>query len=210
MVNIVKIHLNLIMKQNILLLIFVVAISFLFGCKKTDTTPVPTPPPPPPVDPCIGVTITPVLTKGFTITGQLLGTITVTSPIGSGFTYSIGSTTFQDSPNFSNLAAGGYTVTAKNASSCTGTATVTINGYGAKFYEVRKIINGYCGPCHLNGTITGGQNFDADNSIVAAWARVKARTVDGMPTFMPQGGQLTALDKQKIVDWVNSGHLITN
>jgi hypothetical protein len=27
---------------------------------------------------------------------------------------------------------------------------------------------------------------------------------------MPQGGQLTAIDKQKIVDWVNAGHKITD
>jgi hypothetical protein len=196
------------MKQKIFLLVFVLEICFLFGCKKTDT--IATAPIVTPVDPCIGITINPAVDKGFTISGQSLGTITVTAPIGSGFTYSITGTTFQGSTNFSNLAAGSYTVTAKNANSCVGTTSVTINSYGAKFYEVRKIVNGYCGPCHLNGTISGGRNFDADNSIVAAWDRIKARTVDGLPSFMPQGGQLTALDKQKIVDWVNAGHLTTN
>jgi uncharacterized membrane protein len=108
------------------------------------------------------------------------------------------------------LPAGSYTVTAKNANNCSGTVSVTINDYSGEYYQVKKIINGYCGPCHLNGTISGGQNFDTDNAITTAWARIKARTVDGTPTFMPQGGQLTALDKQKIVDWVNAGHLTTN
>jgi hypothetical protein len=187
--------------------IFVISLLIFFqGCKKADTPATI----PPATDPCIGVTISPVVDKGFTITGQSIGTITVTSPIGSGFTYSIGGTTFQGSTNFSNLAAGSYTVTVKNANNCAGTVSTTINGYGAKYYEVKKIINGYCGPCHLNGTISGGQNFDTDASIVTAWARIKARASDGLPSFMPQNGQLTALDKQKIVDWVNAGHLTTN
>jgi hypothetical protein len=183
-----------------------IVFAFFIGCKKTDVTPEQ----PPVVDPCVGVTITPVVTKDFTITGQSLAAITVTSPIGSGFTYSINGTTFQGSTNFFNLAAGNYTVTVKNANNCVGTTSTAINSYGPKYYEVKKIINGYCGPCHLNGTTTGGQNFDTDNSIVAAWARIKVRSVDGASSFMPQGGQLTALDKQKIVDWVNAGHLTTN
>lgn len=194
------------MKKIFASILIISLLIFFFSCKKTDApTTIP-----PVTDPCIGVTISPVVDKGFTIAGQSLGTITITSPIGSGFTYSIGGTAFQGSTNFSNLAAGSYTVTAKNANSCVGTTSITINGYGAKFYEVRKIVNGYCGPCHLNGTISGARNFDADNSIVFAWDRIKARTVDGLPSFMPQGGQLTALDKQKIVDWVNAGHLTTN
>jgi hypothetical protein len=174
------------------------------GCKKSDPAP-----PSPPVDPCKGVIIAPVAGKAHTITGQSLGTITVTSPIGSGLTYSIGGA-FQGSVNFFNLAAGNYTVTAKNADGCSGTVAVTINGYGPKFYAVRTIVNGYCGPCHLNGSVTGGKNFDADNDIVNSWDRIKIRTVDGTPTYMPEGGQLTAQDKQKIVDWVNAGHRITD
>ncbi len=175
------------------------------GCKKSDTTLMT----PPVVDPCKSVTIAPVAGKTHTITGQSLGTITVISPIGSGYTYSIGGT-FQASVNFFNIASGSYTVTAKNADGCTGTVAVTINGLGAKFYVVRTIVNGYCGPCHLNGSISGSKNFDADNDIANSWDRIRARAVDGIPTFMPEGGQLTANDKQKIVEWVNAGHRITD
>jgi uncharacterized membrane protein len=190
---------------------FIITVSvFLFiGCKKTDTTSS-TPTVPPVVDLCAGVTILPVTTVTHSITGQAVGTITVTSPIGSGFLYSINGTVFQGSVNFFNLAAGSYTVTAKNANGCTGTASVTINGYGPKFFNVRTIVNGYCGSCHLNGNAMGGKNYDADASVVAAWDRIKVRAVDGLPSFMPQGGQLTALDKQKIVDWINAGHRITD
>ena len=144
--------------------------------------------------------------------GQSLGTITISSPVGSGFTYSITGSPYQPSTNFFGLAAGNYTISVKNINNCVGTKTVTINGYGAKFYAVRTIINGYCGPCHLNGGIGGSKNFDADNDVVNSWDRIKARAADGIPSFMPQApnAPLTAADKQKIVDWVNAGHRITD
>jgi uncharacterized membrane protein len=180
---------------------------FFYACKKEDAPIVP-----PPINPCDTITITPFANKTHTITGQSLGTITVTSPIGSGFTYSINGATFQASTNFFNLAAGNYTLTVKNAIGCKGTLAVVINGYGPTFYNVRTIINGYCGPCHLNGAISGGKNFDDDASIVSSWDRIKARAVDNLPTPMPEApnAPLTVLDKQKITDWVNAGHRITD
>ena len=196
------------MKKYLLYSVIITAV-FFAGCSKSDTTPAP---PPPPVDPCLGVTITPVAGLTHTITGQSLGTITVTSPIGSGFTYSITGVPYQPSVNFFGLAAGNYTISVKNANNCVGTKAVTINGYGPKFYSVRTIINGYCGPCHLNGAINGGKNFDADTDVVNSWDRIKIRAVDGIPSFMPEtpNAPLTAADKQKIVDWVNAGHRITD
>lgn len=195
------------MKSIFLYSILILLMSgFFTGCKKSDTI---TPPPSAP-DPCIGLTIVPIAGKTHTITGQSLGTITATSPIGSGYTYSIDGNNFQASTNFFNLPAGNFTLTAKNADGCKGNTSITINGYGPNFYNVRTIVNGYCGPCHLNGAVSGGKNFDLDNDIVNSWDRIKIRAVDGMPTFMPQGGQLTTADKQKIVNWVNAGHRITD
>jgi hypothetical protein len=54
------------------------------------------------------------------------GTITVTSPIGSGFTYSLNNGTYQSATVFCNLIAGSYSVTAKNSSGCVSTATVVV------------------------------------------------------------------------------------
>lgn len=196
------------MKKNIIYTVIASVVLFA-SCSKSDTTPAPVPIP---VNPCLGVTITPVAGVTHTITGQYFGTITVNSPIGSGFTYSITGVPYQASTNFFGLAAGNYTISVKNANNCVGTATVTINGYGPKFYAVRTIIKGYCGPCHLNGAISGGKNFEADTDIVNSWNRIKARAVDGMPSFMPAApnAPLTAIDKQKINDWVNAGHRITD
>jgi gliding motility-associated-like protein len=56
------------------------------------------------------------------------GTITVTAPLGTAFTYSINGGTFQTSPVFSGLAAGTYTLIAKDALGCVGTSsTQTVN-----------------------------------------------------------------------------------
>lgn len=54
------------------------------------------------------------------------GTITVTS-LGTGYTYSINGTDFQSELEFANVAAGNYTLTAKNSIGCTKTASVTVN-----------------------------------------------------------------------------------
>src|SRR5205085_1769624 len=61
------------------------------------------------------------------------GSITVTAPIGSEYTYSIDGTNFQVSPTFANVGAGGYTVTVVSnvAGSCQTTGNVTINAPAA-------------------------------------------------------------------------------
>ena len=63
------------MKPSILFLGILFFGVFPEGCKKSDPTPVS-----PPVNPCLNVNIVPVASKTHTVTGQLLGTITVTSP----------------------------------------------------------------------------------------------------------------------------------
>jgi hypothetical protein len=189
-------------KATILSTLFLIGL--LYSCKKTDPTPVA-----PPSDPCVGVIVTPLAENTFTITGQNVGTITVTSPIGSGYTYSVGGA-FQSSTNFFNLGTGTYTITAKTGAGCSGTASSTIVGYGAKYYVVKNLVKNNCGPCHLNGNNSGSRNFDTDNGITAAWDRIKARAVDNLPSVMPQGGPLTTPDKQKITDWINAGHRITD
>jgi hypothetical protein len=199
-------HKGFIMKiifSSFLVALFLILL--VYSCKKGDSTP-----PPPTVDPCTGVTVTVGTSKVDAITGQTNGSITVTSPVGSGITYSVNNGTYQSSTNFNNLGTGTYSVTTKTAAGCTGTASVTITGYGPKYYLVRNIIMGYCGPCHLSGGVSGGVSFDTDANIIAKWDRIKARAVDNIPSVMPQGGPLTTADKQKITDWVNAGHTVNN
>ncbi|MBL0357437.1 MAG: hypothetical protein IPP72_11375 [Chitinophagaceae bacterium] len=77
-------------------------------------------------DPCQGVTITVTTTKQDATQNQSNGSITATATGGQGFTYSINGGAFQASGTFSNLAAGSYNITAKNANGCLGTKQVTI------------------------------------------------------------------------------------
>ena len=56
------------------------------------------------------------------------GTITVTSPLGAGLTYSINGTTYQAGTSFSGLAPGSYTARVRNSAGCISAGTnVTIN-----------------------------------------------------------------------------------
>ena len=95
---------------------------------------------------------------------------------------------------------------------------MTVFNYGPKYAQVKQLIagtggiGGYCDPFHVNGAVNGGKNFDTDASIVASWDRIKARAVDGLPTFMPEApnSPLTMADRQKITEWVNAGHRQTD
>ena len=171
----------------------------IVGCSKKDT---------PTSDPCLGVSYDVQYFKTEAIGTSNNGTIAVTFPIGDTISYQLNSGAYQASPGFTNLAPGNYVITVKNQNGCTDTAQITILNYGPKYALVKQIINGYCGPCHLNGAVNGSKNFDTDASIVSSWDRIKARAVDGNPSFMPAApnSPLTNVDKQKITDWVNAGH----
>ena len=81
-----------------------------------------------PTNPCTGVTIT----VSGTVTntsgpGQSNGSISASATGSTGLTFSINGSAFQSSGNFTGLAAGSYTITAKNGSGCSGSATFTVN-----------------------------------------------------------------------------------
>ena len=188
------------MRSNSSALFAIVLISTaMLGCSKKDT-PIP--------DPCLGVSYDVQYFKTEAIGSSNNGTIAITFPIGDTISYQLNSGVYQASPGFTNLAPGNYVITVKNQNGCTDTAQITILNYGPKYALVKQIINGYCGPCHLNGAVNGSKNFDTDASIVSSWDRIKARAVDGNPSFMPAApnSPLTNVDKQKITDWVNAGH----
>jgi hypothetical protein len=173
------------------------------SCSKSDTQT---------TDPCSGYNITINHTHTESVGGANNGTISVLAPRGDTITYKLGTGSYQDSWYFTNLAPGNYVVTIKNQKGCTDTAQITILNYGPKYAAVKQLILGYCAPCHLNGGMDGGKNFDTDASIVASKDRIKIRGVDGIPSFMPPApnSPLTAVDKQKIVDWINAGGTTSN
>ena len=180
---------------------FLLAVSILLtnSCSKNDTQT---------VDPCAGYNITINHTHTESVGTSNNGTITILAPRGDTITYKLNSGSYQDSWYFTNVAPGNYVVTIKNQKGCTDTAQITILNYGPKYALVKELIIGFCGPCHRNGGMSGGKNFDTDASIINSWDRIKARAVDNIPSQMPAPPNvpLTPVDKQKITDWVNAGH----
>ncbi len=173
----------------------------VLSCNKKDT--------PAPPDPCTGVNYDIIYFKTESIGNLNNGSITINYPAGGdSISYQLNNGSFQSANYFPNLAPGNYVLTVKNIKGCTDTAQITVLNYGPKYALVKQLVNGYCGPCHLNAGQNGNMNFDTDAGIVSHWDRIKARAVDGNPSFMPPApnSPLTNPDKQKISDWINAGH----
>lgn len=167
-----------------------------------------------PVGVCAGVTI--IVTGSSTANVPCEANTAIITAAASGgtapYTYSINGTTFQSGNTFSNLATGNYTLTAKDANGCSGSAVVAVSNQaaGPQFTAVRQLVQANCESCHNNTVSNGGMNFSTDCNIVINKDRIKARAVDGNPTPMPQGGLLPGSERQKITDWINGGGKVTN
>lgn len=116
-------------------------------------------------DPCQGVTINVTLTKTDASPNQSNGSIYATATGGTGFTYSINGGIFQTSGTFLNLAAGTYTVAAKSAAGCIGTAQVTVGTNnpcaGVTVVVTTTIVQPTTGQSNgsISATATGGTGF---------------------------------------------------
>jgi hypothetical protein len=151
------------------------SISIFFACSKGGGT---TPP-----DPCAGITINVTATTTDADPGTANGSLTASASGSSGFTFSVNNGAFQSSGTFSNIAAGTYTVTAKNASGCTGTANITVAAKdlcAGKTITVVPAVTQNSDPCAPNGivviTATGstGFSYNIDNGPFQASATFNA------------------------------------
>ena len=138
------------------------------------------------------------------------GSITVTASGSTGFMYNLNGGTYQVSNIFSALAAGGYIYGVRDVNGCTvtGNATVSQAPAGPLFVSVKAVLLVNCAVpgCHLSPSPQNGLDFTDDCTIVAQSLRIRARAVDANPSQMPPTGPpLSAVDKQKIIDWVNAG-----
>ena len=144
------------------------------------------------------------------------GSITVTATGSAGLTYSINGTTFQASNIFSNVAAGNYTVTVKDANGCTQTTNATVGAApaGPLFAAVKLIIQNNCTGCHSGATAAANRDWSVDCNVIANKDLIKTRAVDqaGTPSQMPQppNAALSAADRQKITDWITAGGTFSN
>ena len=166
-------------------------------------------------NPCVGVTIT----VSFTTTGNTpcqspnSGSITATPSGGTApYTYKLNNGSFQASNVFSNLAAGNYTVTARDVNGCTGSNNVTVTDLpaGPLFTLVRDVLQNNCVSCHNSGNQQGGMNWTIDCNIVTFKNNIKLRAVDGNPSPMPPTGLMPASERAKITNWINAGGRYTD
>lgn len=179
----------------------IVSAVFLFSCSKESTTP-------PPADPCSGKTIVVTANSIASSACGNTGSIDVSATGSSGFTFKLNSGgTYQSSGRFNGVAAGNYTVFAKDAEGCEKTKSVTVSGAGTAgplFTAVKNLMSGTCQPCHNNTTQNGGMNWANQCNIIQFQNRIKVRAVD--EGTMPQGGpELTPTQKAVITNWINAG-----
>lgn len=137
--------------------------------------------------------------------GASAGALTVTASGGAGnHTFSINGTDFQESPSFTNLAAGSYTITVKDEANCSATSTVQLLT-GISFEgSIKAIIDTKCATtgCHVSGTNL--PDFTNFANIKSNAASVKSLTQSGA---MPKTGSLTQAEIDAIACWVDDGAL---
>jgi len=138
------------------------------------------------------------------------GTITVSATGSTGFMYNLNGGTYQGSNIFAALAASAYTFGVRDINGCTATGNTAVAQApaGTLFLAVKAVLQVNCAVsgCHLSPNPQNGLDFTEDCTIVAQSIRIKARAVDANPSQMPPTGPpLSAVDKQKIIDWINAG-----
>jgi len=141
------------------------------------------------------------------------GTITVNASGSSGFTYKLeAGGVYQASSLFIGLAAGNYTMFAKDAFGCEKSVAVTVsinNTAGPLFTNVKNLLAARCVSCHSGPSPAGGHNWTIDCEIVNFSDRINQRAV--VIGDMPQGGPpLTAAEKAIITNWITAGAKFTN
>ena len=182
-------------------------IILLNACSKGGSAPAtPSTPTPPSTDPCAGKTIT--VSGSATVADACSGAkVSVTASGSTGFTYSIDGGAFGASSDFTGVSVGDHTISVKDGAGCTQSAKVTVTqiAAGPFFSAVKTLIQAQCVSCHSGAGASAGRDWSKDCQVVANKDLIKQRTVDGTPSFMPQGGKLGAADMKIITDWVNAG-----
>ncbi len=189
---------------NLLLLMATSAVVFtISSCSKSSPGVAPVTP----TDLCAGKTIviTPVATDANACGGN--GRIKVTATGSTGFTYKLNSGgTYQADDSFGNVAAGSYTVFAKDKDGCEKSVAATVGSTGTAgplFTAVKNLMAAKCQSCHNNTVQNGGMNWEIECNIVTNSDRIKVRAVD-LGT-MPQSGPLSQTEKNIISDWIAAG-----
>ncbi len=173
------------------LFICIAVIIIISSCSKSSPGPVVV------SDPCQGKTIVINTTITDATACSNTGKIKVAATGSTGFTFKLNSGgLYQADDSFSDLAAGTYTVFAKDASGCEKSVSATIASYGTAgplFTAVKNLMASKCQTCHNNSQQSGGMNWAVDCNIVAKSDRINERAV--VLGTMPPTGPLSQRKK---------------
>jgi SprB repeat len=137
-------------------ILFVFLSAYFISCSKPNTTP----PAPTCADKTIVITGTTTNTSGGTTTN---GSITVSATGSTGFTYSLGTGAFQATGSFTSIAAGTYTVTAKDDAGCTSIKSFTVAATACPTITITSVLTQATSATANNGAInataTGSTGF---------------------------------------------------
>jgi hypothetical protein len=139
------------------------------------------------------------------IEGQSSGAIEVSASNGtSPYMYSIDGINFQNSGSFTDLEANDYTITVRDANSCTDSQMATVTEVPEVSYanEIRPIIETSCQLSNCHGDRMGIPSFATYADVSANANGIKFRTGNGS---MPPAGPLPDAEVQLISDWVDQG-----
>lgn len=125
------------------------------------------------------------------------------------FKYGINNLPAQESSQFSALKSGNYTLRLSSVTSCDKDTvfTVPVITSGPQFSEVKTLLNQHCSRCHSGNNPQAGIDLTNDCVILNSWQRIKQRAIDGDPSPMPTNGLIPFTEREKILRWINSGHL---
>ncbi|MFS8615309.1 MAG: hypothetical protein FWJ85_00690 [Solitalea sp.] len=165
------------------------------------------------MDPCASTSISLSANITGAHEGENDGSIAASASGSQGFTFSLAGGDFQSSGTFSGLAAGTYTITAKDQNDCTAQQTFTVPelstpnvSYNA---EIRPIIENVCWNCHKQAGQAGFPHADLSTpeKVQENATRINTEVQAGR---MPKVGSLTSAEKSAIAAWVEAGAPIDN
>ena len=123
------------------------------------------------------------------------------------YQYSLGAD-FGTSAIFSNLAAGTYNATVRDADQCEVNIGVEIpNGVSTSYtLDIMPIFTAKCNFTGCHGTGTGRRDYTKFDNVKADAAEIKIRTANGtMPKNPKPGGSLSTDQINRIACWVDEG-----
>lgn len=140
------------------------------------------------------------------------GSIQVAEPLGAKYQYRIDNRPFQNQPIFSDVKVGGHSLVLKDVSGCEAVREVIVDtiAQAHTFKLVRQVLANRCASCHSGNNPHGGLDFTNVCDILNHWQRIDARAVQGIPSPMPQAGLIPQEERNKIVEWIKTGHSYSN